>query len=372
MQLRLHRLGMLAAVACIARPALSQEPAVFRAATRIVEVTLIATDRDGRPVRDLTLDDIELLDNGRRQRIQSYVPIGSYGEAMAQPPGEPSRKARRHTVLLLDALNTNFSDQAFVRKALAKVFRDFMSDQDRIAVFLLSNQLKMLHDFTDDAVSLEALAKAMSGEAAAGDVRADGVDSETSNFALEDIFNDPEHAPNRIAAEYLLQRRVLSTLEALSHIATGLADIPGQKNLIWLSSGFPLESWSATRNPAGGVSTIGRSQSFQREAQRMTNELNAANMNLYAVDARGLSISSRAHINIGVMQQFAEETGGKAYVNTNDLARSVRAAIDDSRIGYVLTYSPDNYGDDGTRHRIQIKTSRRGVDLRYRPGYSAR
>jgi VWFA-related protein len=212
----------------------------------------------------------------------------------------------------------------------------------------------------------------MSGEGAAGDVRADVADNETANFTLEDIFNRPDRAPNRVAADYLLQHRVLSTLEALSSIAKGLADIPGQKNLIWLSSGFPLESWSATRNPAGGVSTIGRSQTFQRDAQRMTNELNAANMNLYAVDARGLSISRRAHINIGVMRQFAEETGGKAYADTNDLAGSVRAAIDDSRIGYVLTYSPDNYGEEGVRHEIKIKTSRRGVALRYRPGYSAR
>ena len=352
--------------------ALAQDPAVFRVETRIVEVTIIATDRDGRPVQDLTLDEIELLDNGKAQRIQSFAPIGSYGEALAQPPGGPAAKAARHTVLLLDALNTNFTDQAFVRAALAKVFRDFVADQDRLAVFLLSNQLKMLHDFTDDAVSLEALASAMSGEAAAGDVRADAADNETANFTLEDIFNNPDSAPNRVAADYLLQRRVLSTLEALSNIAKGLADIPGQKNLIWLSAGFPLESWSATRNPAGGASTIGRSQNFQRDAERMTNELNAANMNLYPVDARGLSLSPRAHVNIGVMQQFAEETGGKAYANTNDLARSVRSAIDDSRIGYVLTYSPDNYGEEGTRHTIKIKTSRRGIELRYRPGYSAK
>lgn len=193
-----------------------------------------------------------------------------------------------------------------------------------------------------------------------------------ANFTLEDIFNSPDRAANRVAADYLLQRRVLTMLEALSNIAKGLADIPGQKNLIWLTAGFPLLSWSATRNPSGGASTIGPSKTFRREAQRMTNELNAANMNLYSVDARGLSLSPRAYINIGVMQQFAEDTGGKAYANTNDLARSVRSAIDDSRIGYVLTYSPDNYGDEGTRHEIKLKTSRRGVALRYRPGYTAK
>src|SRR5690606_16507951 len=228
--------------------ALAQDTTVFRTETRLVEVTIIATGRDGLPVADLTVDDIELLDNHKPQRIQSFLPIGSYAEALAQQPGEAT-KAVRHTVLLLDALNTNFTDQVFVRDALSKVFRDFVADQDRIAVFLLSNRLRMLHDFTDDSVSLEALARAMSGKAAAGDVHAEVADNETANFTLEDIFNNPDRAPNRAAGNYLLQRRVLSTIEALSNIAKGLAHIPGQKNLIWLSSGFPLESWSATRNP---------------------------------------------------------------------------------------------------------------------------
>ena len=170
----------------------------------------------------------------------------------------------------------------------------------------------------------------------------------------------------------LLQRRVLATLDALSAIAKGIAQIPGQKNLIWLSSAFPLQSWSSRINREGGASSIGQSLNFNREAERMTTELNSANVNLYPVDARGLSLDSRAHINIAVMAKLAEDTGGRAYTNRNDLSTAIRSALDDSRIGYVLTYSPDNYGDEGTRHEIKIKTSRRGVELRYRPGYSAR
>src|SRR5690606_8948131 len=88
------------ATALIANAALAQDTTVFRTETRLVEVTLIATGRDGHPVADLTVDDIELLDNGKPQRIQSFLPIGSYGEALAQAPGQ-AVKAVRHTVLLL-------------------------------------------------------------------------------------------------------------------------------------------------------------------------------------------------------------------------------------------------------------------------------
>jgi hypothetical protein len=64
--------AFLAAALC-AGSAFAQDPTVFRAETRLVEVTLIATGRDGRPVPDLTIDDIQLFDNGNQQRIQSFL-----------------------------------------------------------------------------------------------------------------------------------------------------------------------------------------------------------------------------------------------------------------------------------------------------------
>jgi VWFA-related protein len=100
-------------------------------------------------------------------------------------------------------------------------------------------------------------------------------------------------------------------------------------------------------------------------------ELNAANVSLYPIDARGLAMSSRAYINIATMQELAAQTGGKAYYNSNGLTSMVRAALDDSRDSYVLTYAPSDIQDDGRFHSIRLRTSRRGVQLRYRPGYYA-
>lgn len=364
--------SLFVATCLFAGLALAQDnDVVFRTETRIVEVTVIAVDGGGQPVPDLTIDEVQLFDNGIEQQIQTFYPVGTFSEAARRDPNTPAKKAPRHTIILLDALNSSFGDQAHVRSALAKVFRDFVADEDRIAIFVLSNRLKMLHDFTQDAASLETIARVLSGEAAAGDVRAYSTDGESVEFTLEDIFAEPDRARNRVEADLLLQRRVLTTFDALSSIAKGTAQIPGQKNLIWLSAAFPLMSWSSTRNPTGGVSSIGPSLSFTREADRMASQLNAANMNLYAVDARGLSVSSNAHINIATMRRFAVQTGGKVYANNNDLVSSVRSAIDDSRVGYVLTYSPSDYGEDGKRHDIKMRTSRKDVTLRHRPGYSA-
>jgi VWFA-related protein len=71
------------------------------------------------------------------------------------------------------------------------------------------------------------------------------------------------------------------------------------------------------------------------------------------------------------MEELAEQTGGRAYHDDNGLSALARAALEDSREGYVLTYAPANYKQDRSAHKVELRTSRKGIELRYRPGYIA-
>ena len=71
------------------------------------------------------------------------------------------------------------------------------------------------------------------------------------------------------------------------------------------------------------------------------------------------------------LDEFARLTGGKAYWEDKDLAGLLRDAIDDSREGYLLSFTPSNYRDDGSIHEVKLKTARKGIELRYRPAYAA-
>src|SRR5258708_25922931 len=95
-----------------------------------------------------------------------------------------------------------------------------------------------------------------------------------------------------------------------------------------------------------------------------------AQVAVYAVDAgavgKGESIAS--HV---TMKDMADRTGVRAFINTNDLAASMSSSVDDGSTYYTLEYYPDNKKWDGLFRSIQVRSSRPGVNLRYRAGYYA-
>ena len=352
----------LAAVGSAQGPGTSEKQPLFRTRTRIVEVTVQATRSNGSAVEDLTPGELRLFDNNREQAIATFEMVRA-AVAEAKSTGQTGpvvRRANRLSILLLDALNTDWSDRIYARRAAARVLEQIPAGE-RIAIFVLGDSLRLLHDFSSDSALLKELVQRFSGEVPRGNPDSAG-NPLAAEFSYSDLLRS--QAPNSGPwAAFRQQQKILQTFEALTAIARLVKGAPGQKNLLWLSAGFPL----SVNGPRGPLD----SDSFHDEALRTTRELNAANVTIYPIDARGLSVSPRAYINIGTMQELAEQTGGKAYYNSNDLASMARSALEDSRRGYVLTYVPSDLQDDGKYHSIRLRTARRGVQLRYRPGYYA-
>jgi VWFA-related protein len=267
-------------------------------------------------------------------------------------------------MILLDAVNTKFRLQTVVRRALAGILEQ-IDPAERVAIYAFGDRFRIIHDFTSDRTSLLARLKAYHGEVTSG------------NDLLEDLDLDGGAAsipPDPLQKKYFDQGRILDTLEALEAIANYVKGMPGRKNLLWLSGAFPLEIGTAQRTiaPGGGYSGPPDTwRAFGPEMKRAMAALNDANVSVYPVDARGLSINSAANINISTMNNIAAETGGVAYINRNDLARGVRKALDDSREVYVMTYYPKAIAENGAYHEISGRSTRRGVQLRFRRGYYA-
>ncbi len=384
------------------------EAPTIRVTTRLVQVNVVVHNKKGEPVSDLTREDFVLFDKGQEQKIQFFSKESSEAVPTNIPPLAPGVVSNRFTnftsggqthlaplptsltVILLDGLNTAFTDQHYAKQALIK-FLNQLQPGDRVAIYTLTNGLRVLHDFTSDTASLlAALAKHRNQDSSA--LSASTYDDANTGDAQLDAFLD--QSSERIANFYQA-RRTQTTLAALETIAHHLAGMPGRKNIIWLSGSFPtIIGLNTDALPSQDF------QTFSEEMQRAMRTLNDGGIAIYPVDARGLmgpfatmpsmSPSSRGPVNRGrgmspvdqraqnqllqthgTMREIADRTGGQAFMNTNDITGAIRRAMDDARVTYVLAYTPNHDQWDGKFREIKLKVNRPGVEVRYRKGYYA-
>ena len=405
-------IGAAGAAAQAQQSARQESPVpALRVTTRLVQANVVVTDKHGNPIGGLTKEDFSLLDDKKPQEIQVFSIAAnspSVEPLPALPPDTYSNRLRDRTnvpssvtVILLDALNTDFAEQALTRKQVLK-FLEQVRPQDRVALYWLGNRLYALQESTSDVAGLrEALA-----HSAAKSSR-DLAESDPNYLSLS---NPNPSAPvgvpagptsnrdafrstfdQRIANESV-RNRVGLTAAALIAIAHHIGPITGRKNLVWVSGGFPFSlgqekfdlNWE---NDTG----MGFSGEIGRAAQALTD----AGIAVYPVDARGLmgtdltaagdfseapppEFSTDEHLpsrtapgNLETMKTLAERTGGKAFYGSNDLADAIRSAIDDSRVSYTLGFYPAAATWDGRFHTIKVRVKVPGAQVRARTGYFA-
>ena len=328
---------------------MAQSPPVFQANTRMVEITVVATRSGGKPVTDLRADELFLFDNKKPQSIAIFEKLGSDDSDNSGPNARSHR--RWLSIIVLDALNTDWSAQIYGRKAVSQIIEK-LSPDNRVAIFALGDGLRLLHDFSSDMPSLRAAIDRYHGEQPfLGADKVAPANPLAAQLPADEIAHRTAPDPDPSAGFYQ-ERRIFTTLDSLVAIARIMKNAPGKKNLLWVSAAFPLTS-------------------HHQDVSGAMRKLTSAGLVLYAIDPRGVVLSSAAEANDDTMKELTEQTGGRTFYNDNDVASLVRAALDDSREGYVLTYKPRDYREDGSFHTVRLRTTRKGVELRYRPGYFA-
>jgi VWFA-related protein len=352
----------------------------LRTNTRLVLVDVVATDSKGQPVPDFKSDDFTLLEDGKPQKISGFNFEHSAG-APAQtaqiqlPPSvvtnAPKFRSNSLNVILFDAANGDFSEHAYARDQLLKLLNGAALDRP-VAIFAMQAQLKLLHDFSTDNKSLSAAVAKY--RPPAQNNNSESFESRASAFSTRGDYHTSE-------------RDIENTLNQLNVLAKILAGYPGRKNLIWLSESFPLtlfpESMNQDSIDGPGLKGSGLPQSTRQNLQtsaafktyaalikKVSDSLMSAQVAVYPVDAG--AVGKDDHLaSQHTMDNMAESTGGKSFKNSNDLVLGLRSGIEDGSTYYTLTYYPENKNWDGQFRRIQVKSDRANVSLRYREGYYA-
>ncbi len=394
--------GLFAAVA-VAALLSAQTPApeppggvVLHATTRLVQVSVIVQSH-GQPVSDLKKADFQVRDNGKLQNITAFsvdssaaaggapprpvakLPPNIFTNELEQRPGTPTSV----TIILLDGLNTRLQDQQYSRNQVVK-FLKTIEPGDRVGLYVLGNGLKVLHDFTSDSTDLIAKLDNYKGQNLPDLAASEGAVMDTDALGLNNWMN--AGGGSGAERDFYTVSRVLGTLRAIEFIANHLARLPGRKNLIWVSGGFPMDigfdSLEAWHDPSR------EQRAFTEDIDRTVRAVNNANLAIYPVDARGLVTDARFSAenqkidlqpklgmgpvvkNQQTMSELASRTGGRAYYNTNDLNHAIRDAVNDSKVTYTLGFYPSNDDFNGKFHKLEVKVNdRSGLSLRYRKGY---
>jgi VWFA-related protein len=362
--------------------------------TRVVQVSVTVHDDHGRPVTGLTKDDFVLLDEGKRQQITSVTEQNNRlsTTAATRAPNlftnrfEQGTAPPLLTVIVIDAYNARFWDQypvscgghcppICVVGAMFQQVEKFISKmqpQDRVALYVLgADNLYLMQDFTSDP---DALQRALT--------------------------NSKQHVPVTFPPSQIEPREMdAHTMDAMRIISSRFAKLPGRKNLIWLSTGFPPDAGL-------GMSALNSVEKMDKTAKT----LGDADTPLFAIDAKGLvpypapgggggggggrgaasgaggptpsSAGGGSHDctifgrppklrDFDYSKDLAEQSGGRAYYDTNDFAGAIRKVIDDSASTYILNYYPDHNKWNGEFREIKVKLDRPGLEVRARKGYYA-
>ena len=251
--------SLCALVLALSLPA-QQPSAVFRAGTRLVEVTVTVLDKKGNGVTGLDQNDFTVLDEGKPRPISFFrfdgAPASSAPASAPQLPAgvftnRPGLSAeetpRNIATLVLDSLNTPPQESIPARAQMMRYLQT-LAPQTRVALYAMGAQLRVLHDFTDDAASLRArLQKATLGmpNATVTDFNQSVVEAEefVNMFPPEMQAIATEIARSNLEMEAMANAaarryRMEQSLAAMETLGAHLASIPGRKSVVWIGGGF--------------------------------------------------------------------------------------------------------------------------------------
>jgi VWFA-related protein len=408
-------------------------PITIRTTTRLVTVDVVVTDKKGQPVTGLKADDFTVEENGKKQKISIFVAPGADNAPKPTPAPEgilsnhPEnvRPAGVPTVLLLDAANSPFKDQAYARWQMLKYVMEQGQSGRPMAVLTLSDRIQVLQQFTSDPQVLLAAIKSLrpeeqilrsAGPAPESHGIADGPKGGGSSAAMASAMAAAQQFVD-IQVGYNLERRTLITIEAMKSLSRMLGGLPGRKNVVWLTASLPFDlvpedrnvsdaelladlpgqgrERSVNVNAAGSLAAQAR-QLHGQEIKEAESQLANANIAIYPIDVTGLASGmessatqggsvfsdtavtdrvisglSAQQSSQGTMREVAAQTGGRAYYNRNEIKDGIALATADDKASYEVGYYPENKKWDGKYRGIKVKVAQGDTEVRYRKGYFA-
>jgi VWFA-related protein len=384
----------------------AQEDYTFRSESDLVLVNVTVRDKSGNFVRGLTPADFTILEDGKAQKVVSFdvesiaavanqnvaqaralngnsLPQSAQGSTEGSDTsqaagrtnggaaGGDQYKDRRLIVLFFD-LSAMEPDEIERAVTSAEHYVDSqMAPADLVSIVSLGSSLQVNQDFTSDHELLKKQLQAFGAGSGQGfEEGTTGTTEGTPDSGQPFTVDDTEYNI------FNTDRR----LEALRSVAEQLSKVQQKKSLIYFSSGMDRT----------GIEN-------QSELRAAINAAVRSNLAIYTMDLRGLQAivaggeaqnasmrgtsvySGQSTINAlnsnfttqETLVTLASDTGGRAFLDSNDFSQVFKGVQQDTSTYYLLGYHSSNMARDGKYRRIVVKVNAAGTKIDYRRGYYA-
>jgi VWFA-related protein len=400
---------LAAFAALVATSVRAQEPPsvpTFPTQAEAITVDVVVLGRDGKPVRGLTKADFTVLEDGQPQQVVSFEAreMQTGASKAKAPAAEPVVTNERVTTgrvlaLVLDDLGIAPLVMTEVKKAAGRWLKEQADDRDEVTLITTSGDAWWSDGIARGRADLLAVLERVKGK------RAGSASEQMSEWEAHQIALDlDEGVAGRVVDRWLASGACLMTFDKESSRVFCLKRVRGLAQ--------QMESYIVTHRDAvfdavervskgsgtgrGRTSIVLFSEGFLRdpEDRREAAAIDAArraNTAIYFVDSRGLigltsafqaaasgpppeakdvgvSIFEETTLASAGTENLAEETGGFAITNNNDLNAGLVRVADESATYYLLGYQPSGPAREKW-HKLQVRVDRPDVKVRARKGY---
>jgi VWFA-related protein len=376
-------------------PPPSQQPAQqpqyrMHVTSELVLVNVVARDKKGNLVRGLKKEDFIVTEDNKRQEISTFdfenvdelatagaaettvTGAAATGGLLYSSNASPLDGRDRRLILLFFDFSGMDPEQIERGVDSAKKFiQTKIMPADMIALISLSTNMRVDLDFTaDKAKVLSVLSAYTSSQGQGYDAGAEG--SAEGQAETGGAFTADDTDYNTFTAD----RKLL----ALQTIMQSLGKINQKKSIIYFSNGITqsgVDNQSALRATTAAAIRANVSiypldvrglQAFPPGGEAQNASLHgqsAYNGNATFNDLNGNANSQET------LSTLADDTGGKAFFDSNDFSGVFSQVQKDTSAYYVLGFTSSNPLKDGHFRHLKVQLNRQDVKLEYRSGYYA-
>lgn len=373
----------------------------MRITTNLVQVDAVITDDHGKLVPDLKPEEVQILEDGHKQKITNF----SFTLSETTPTPRPAKPApvdksvaplpaaalkredvKRTIAIVVDDLGLSFESMAYVRRALKKFVDEQIQPGDLVAIVRTSGGIGVLQQFTADKRQLAAAVERIkfNGLGRGGVSPFEPIET----LPPGEMGLQMEQAKKELN-EFRSDVFAVGTLGAVRYVIRGLKELPGRKSILLVSEGFKIyDHDDPTKNYLA-----------RERLQHLIDDANRAAVVIYTMNATGLQTlqfsaadnlagrdpqqtldayderRDQAFDNQESLDYLAHETGGMAIRNNNDLSGGIRRVLEDQKGYYLIGFRPDESTFDKrtgkrTFHHLTLKVTRPGkFKVRMRNGF---